>query len=415
MEVDYLTGEEIKELIEELLRSFRACYIPAYHDIDSLEERQHIRERSEKAWHTLHSMYRDQPIFTREFVLEHTSDIKTPLVGILERWTAKFFAMRPGGSESRTWSATAFNIDECRDKLDAFTRNPIDNNTAALWPLVRVVRIYMRSPILQSGLVLVDCPSPRDLNFARSRATERYLRNCHEVFGVSTMEDALTDPCVADIISRNGRHRPLRIICTKSEDVDPREVERTQPDISLQTRAFRQQAETLRKQVKRAEAQRRKGLVEALEEEARSRDMLEDMEHVMGKFLSERRNKQASSQLIAKYAPQVQVGELKVFCVSNTNYFKHRYDEQSRAESRLDLSGIVELRRYCHSIPADAQFDTAVAYIEHDVPAFLGSLKQWAIGAIATADQELIHDIRQLMNNLEGQAIQVGSSGSVAF
>ncbi|KAF2114884.1 hypothetical protein BDV96DRAFT_576070 [Lophiotrema nucula] len=406
LEVDYLSSEEIKELIEELLRSFRACYIPAFQAIDGAEERQHIKERSEKAWQTLHSMYRDQPIFTREFVLEHTSDIKTPLVGILQRWTAKFLAARPGGLESRTWSATAFNTDECRDKLDAFTRNPLDQSTAALWPLVRVVRIYLRSPILQSGLVVVDCPSPRILNFARSRATERYLRNCHEVFGVTTMDDALSDQCIADIIRRNGRHRPLRIICTKSEAIDPREVERTQPEIRLQTRAFRQQIETLQKQTKRAEAQRRQGILGALEEEVRSRDMLEDMEHVLKKFLSERRNLQTTNHLLAKYAPQVQVGELRVFCVSNTDYFKHRYDDQSRAESRLELSGIIELRRYCHSIPADAQFDTAVAYIEHDVPAFLGSLKQWAIGAITNAGQEQIHDIRQLMQVLEGQAIQ---------
>ena len=55
------------------------------------------------------------------------------------------------------------------------------------------------------------------MNFARARATERYLRNCHEVFAVTTVARASTDAGVRDVIARTGRHRPLRIVCTKSE------------------------------------------------------------------------------------------------------------------------------------------------------------------------------------------------------
>ncbi|KAF2733490.1 hypothetical protein EJ04DRAFT_524428 [Polyplosphaeria fusca] len=406
MEVDYMTTEEIRELIEELLRSFRACYIPAFHDIDNLEERQEIRTRSDKAWHTLNSMFRSQPIFTKDFVLQHTYDTEMPLVHIFEKWAAKFLTNRPGGFDARTWSSTAFNIDECRDKIDAFTSDPIDEDTAALWPFVRVVRVYLRAAVLQSGLVLVDCPSLRDLNFAREKATERYLRNCHQIFAVTTMKDALIDKGVLDIVKRNGRHRPLRIICTKSEDINVREVERSQPDISLQVRTWRQQIEGLQKQVKRCEAQRRHGVSGALEEETRSRDMLEDIEYGLKRFLVERRNCSVATQLIEKFAADVQHGDLKIFCVSNKDYFDHRYDEQIRAETRLDLSGILHLRKYCHSIPADAQFEAAAAFINHDVPAFLGSLKQWAVAGLGDMNAEKAEALKHLMQRLEETAIK---------
>ncbi|KAF2263942.1 hypothetical protein CC78DRAFT_581063 [Lojkania enalia] len=405
VEVDYMSSEEIKELIEELVRSVRACYIPAFQDIDDLEERQEITNRSGKAWQTLHSMFRNQPIFTKEFLLEHASDVDTPLLNILQKWASDFLSRRPGGQESRMWSSTAFTSEECIDKLDEFTRDPVDVNTPALWPFIRVIRVYLRAGILQSGLVLVDCPSPRELNFARARATERYLRNCHEIFAVTTMEKALNDKAVVDIIKRNRQHRPLRIVCTKADIVNAREVERRVPDVSIQVRTWRQQIESLQKQVKRAEAQRRQGFPGALEEEARCRDMLQDMQFGLKKLLIDRRNNEITTQLINNYSGDVKDGNLEIFCISNKDYFAHRYDEQRLAESRLELTGILGLRKYCHSIPAAAQFDAAAAFIEHEVPAFLGSLKQWSVSG-SDIDVNKEEEIRHLMKCLEETAIR---------
>ena len=408
MEVDYMTAEEVKELIEELLRTFRQYYIPSYQEVETSEERKAIRARSEKAWNTLHSMFRNQPLLTKKFLLDYPDNAETPLVSVLHHWAAVFLADRPGGPKAHTWSATAFDIDECTDRMDAFLRDPLDEHTPALWPFIRVVRIYLRSPVLQSGLVLVDCPSLRDLNHARLCAVERYVRNCSEIFAVTTMDRALTDQGVVDIVRRNGRHRPLRIICTGSENVTPREVERNSPDISLQVRNWRQQIEDLSKEVKRCEARRRHGIVGALQDEVQSRDALQQLEFGLNKFLIERRNYHIATQLIDLYADEVQLGDLKVFCVSNKQYFEHRHDEQSWAEPRLELSGIVNLRKYCHSIPAEAQFSAAAAFIEHDAPAFVRSLHQWALGGTDEISKEKAQEIQMLVKHLEEVSIMVG-------
>lgn len=405
IEVDYMTSGEIKEFIEELLRSFQACHIPAFEGIEDETERQEIRWRSDKAWHTLDLMFRNHQDFSQQFLLEYPTDSDRSLVKLLEQWATEFLDQRPGGTECHTWFSTSFNIDECLKNLDPFRSNPTDQDTAALWPYIRVIRVYIRAPILQSGVVLIDCPSPRD-DFARARAVERYIRSCHEIFVVTTMDGAVSDRCVQDIMSQSNRHHPLRIVCTKSDDIDIPKIGRRDHELSLQVTAWSQQIEILRKQAKRAEAQRRHGIPGALEEEARCRDMLEDMEFGLKKMLIERRNRQVAIELISKYAGDVH-GDLNVFCVSNKDYFKHRYDEQKRAESRLELSGIVNLRKHCHSIPAGAQFEAASAFMEHEVPAFLGSLKQWAVAGADEVNEEKAKYMKGIMKSLEETAIKV--------
>jgi hypothetical protein len=57
----------------------------------------------------------------------------------------------------------------------------------------------------------------RDLNYARVRATDQYMRTCHEIFAVARIDRATTDVGLRDIVNRCGGQRPLRIVCTRSE------------------------------------------------------------------------------------------------------------------------------------------------------------------------------------------------------
>jgi hypothetical protein len=404
--IDYMTAEEIQELIEGLLRSFRACYIPGFQDIDDGNERRKIRVLSEIAWSTLYSMFRNQPLFNKKFLLGYPSAAEFPLLSVLQQWSADFLSRRPGGPTCRSWATSAFNIDDFGEKLDPFVRDPVDDKASALWPFIRVIRIELRSPILESGLVLVDCPAPRELNPARARASDRYLRYCHEIFVVADISDALFDNDLADIVERNDKHRPVHVICTRSGEINSRDVERRELEVALQVRTWREEIEALRKQVKRNEAQRRLGMYGALEEEAHNRDMLQELEFGLKKFLVERRNRKVVTQLREKYAANVQ-DELQVFCTDDGDYFEHRFDEQDRAEIRLDLSGIVRLRKYCHSISAKAQLTEATAFMERDVPTFLGSLKQWAISGIDSVSPDKTTDLCKLLKDLEDVAINV--------
>lgn len=42
------------------------------------------------------------------------------------------------------------------------------------WPLVKIARIYVKSPVLRDGLVLVDIPGSMDTNAARNALARSY-------------------------------------------------------------------------------------------------------------------------------------------------------------------------------------------------------------------------------------------------
>lgn len=54
---------------------------------------------------------------------------------------------------------------------------------------------------------------------------------------------------------------------------------------------------------------------------------------------------------------------------------------REQAQKYIQLSGIVQLRRYCQSVPAEAQWRATATFLEAQVPAFLGSVSQWTLSA----------------------------------
>lgn len=50
------------------------------------------------------------------------------------------------------------------------------DRNSALWPLIKVVRVYVKAPILENRIILVDFPGSADSNSARSAVAGSYLR-----------------------------------------------------------------------------------------------------------------------------------------------------------------------------------------------------------------------------------------------
>ena len=93
-----------------------------------------------------------------------------------------------------------------------------------------------------------------------------------------------------------------------------------------------------------------------------------------------------AGQLIERYWQRVQGGDLKVFFVDAADYAEYRYEEQGRAEGRLGLSGVVDLRRYCRGVAGQEVCEEAVGYLEDEVPAFLEEVRVWITGCSRTVD-----------------------------
>lgn len=85
----------------------------------------------------------------------------------------------------------------------------------------------------------------------------------------------------------------------------------------------------------------------------------------------------------AQYREHSAASNLEVFCVSNQLYWADRMKSAAVSKRRLDLSGIIELRRYCIGIVAEIHLRTVNHYICNEIPAFLGSATLWASEIVA--------------------------------
>ena len=110
------------------------------------------------------------------------------------------------------------------------------------------------------------------------------------------------------------------------------------------------------------------------------------------------RNRHVKDGLQKAYASKVPGGRLEVFCVSNTTYEK--FSKKGNA-AMVRASGVPELRRFCHSITADAQLLEAKNFLQSTLSSLLTSIELWTCnsgGSLRIRDgrtDELINKILQ--------------------
>ncbi|KAL2786690.1 hypothetical protein BJX66DRAFT_328406 [Aspergillus keveii] len=397
IEADFMDNDEILELLEELLSAVRKYYTGAYREVSESEEQENIRGAAMRAWDTLQSLFPDQAELDLEFVSQDGEEVVEPIISKLVEWAVARQDSWPGGRNSLQYSAVANHADECMEQLDILMADSRDRSKPTLWPFIKLIRVYLRSPILRTGLILADLPGFRDLNYARVRATERYLRHsCNEVFIVSTIFRCTSDRSIKDIIRRCPQDQPIRIICTRSEDVNAKEAIRTAPvteasqimELDSRIEALKKRSRQVRSLRQQTTGSRNQNLSA---EENNLREQKEALELELKQFLISRRN-----QRVTKSLSRVLDNQTRIFCVSNSLYMDHREMDPELASAYLELSGIKELRRCCQSVPADAQLRATESFLQNQLPATLGSLLLWASasGNVVTASRaETLRDI----------------------
>jgi predicted GTPase len=76
---------------------------------------------------------------------------------------------------------------------------------ASLWPLVKVVKLRIKSEILRNGLILVDLPGSGDTSAARCKVAENYRKNLTVACVVAPAQRAASDKNAHDLLSSLAR------------------------------------------------------------------------------------------------------------------------------------------------------------------------------------------------------------------
>ena len=95
------------------------------------------------------------------------------------------------------------------------------------WPLIRVVRIYVKAHALSTGAVIVDLPGVQDSNQARAAVAQQYMQNCSALWIVAPITRAVDDKSAKTLMGQafkrqlkmDGGFSDVTFICSKSDDI----------------------------------------------------------------------------------------------------------------------------------------------------------------------------------------------------
>ncbi|TLD06663.1 uncharacterized protein PgNI_08716 [Pyricularia grisea] len=414
LEVEYLSGIEIKEMVTELLWSYRQLFLPAV-ESDTTSDADYARymRESEQAWSALEAAFGHRREFKRAMLQDMAEGSLERITEMLVGWTEDI--EWPSGDETAgyngddevtgnepshlVWRSTAATAEECCEKTSLFMQD-------RYWPFTKIIRVYLDSDVLKNGLVLADLPGLQDTNLARVRATQDYLMRCENVFVVANIARAITDQSLKsslyNVLAKNvpltweeadSKGRGLiniAVVCTKSEDINLRAAR-----VEFCGRGKPIDPDVLADLDRDIEAADRCG----------ERRRYKDLKNRRKLLMMRARSEHVKAGLRQAYASRVPGEALRVFCVSNSIYEKYAIDFGDGRSNNSELvaaSEIPDVRRFCRSITAEARHREARHFVCSSVAGLLGSLRLWVGSAQDTRVVENDNWIKTKREELSG-------------
>ncbi|KAL8802146.1 MAG: hypothetical protein Q9182_004012 [Xanthomendoza sp. 2 TL-2023] len=101
------------------------------------------------------------------------------------------------------------------------------------WPLIKVVRLYVKAPVLSTGAVLVDLPGVHDSNVARAAVAEGYMKQTTGLWIVAPITRAVDDKAAKTLLGGSFRRQlkldgslaAVTFICSKTDDISITEAQ----------------------------------------------------------------------------------------------------------------------------------------------------------------------------------------------
>ena len=405
--------------VEELLRACRDYQVlladPSQsQDIEADEERKSLQSKARIAEDTFKAIFGDElkrcptVLTTMPFELAMTTMIS---------WISRVLPGQGGLEKFHDIEALSSRLRELSSKSED---GPTDPSPRVHWPFIRDLRVYLRAYILSKGLIIADLPGLRDLNSARKAITERFVRRCDHVFVVANIDRATTNESIEKFfqLAQSLHQAKVDVICTKSEVLELREaksdwpmeraaIEEMQQAIDADTdlvKSLNEEIADLGQDVEKfadlnhEDAQQ---LVNLQWERGRVEQSKEAHEFHLKHHIINLRNRSVSNVLRLKYRGS------KIFCISNNLYHDNRHEPEKIAMPFLQLSGILQLRRYCIGIVARSRLHATQDFIGDQIPAFLGSVMLWVEAGSGNASAKAKQQTLDAVSAIQSEMRQV--------
>ncbi|EME89341.1 uncharacterized protein MYCFIDRAFT_10329, partial [Pseudocercospora fijiensis CIRAD86] len=147
--------------------------------------------------------------------------------------TSKKIAAREPGSFYKQLQQWVDSKEKGSEKLDK-NGNQIARKVRDFeaWPLIKVVKIFCKSPALSTGACIVDLPGVHDSNAARAAVAESYMKCCTGLWIVAPITRAVDDKAAKHLLGESfkrqlkydGTYSAVTFICSKTDDISRMEA-----------------------------------------------------------------------------------------------------------------------------------------------------------------------------------------------
>ncbi|KAK6516342.1 hypothetical protein TWF506_006251 [Arthrobotrys conoides] len=263
-----------------------------------------------------------------------------------------------------------------------------------LWPLVKVVKIYLDSEVLQTGAILVDLPGIQDTNAARTGVANEYLEKAEHVIIVSRLSRALDRKPTARLakaqferqLESAGRKR-ITLVCTWCDSFKPSDAKndfKDVPDFSATYTKLFKKTEGLSREASKSLSP---------EERTAHRKRVETAKHELNEFCRRTLNEEMPKRLSQKYCEVVKENvDLKSFLVASISY--QEMADLDAENDEADKTQIPQLKRYCMGIPVEQRAYLTTSFIESDFQRVYSSLGLFLTSINTTLSPETLDEIR---------------------
>lgn len=411
--VQYFDRDELEYQFKDLLSAYRNIKKP--HDTmePGQQNKPDLQENKEALVHKANLARQTfEAIFTRHLKEDPEALSREEFNVTVKKMMLWVRELLPESEDEESFAA----LQECADRLVILTSGTGDSFSSSQsgmrWPLIKSMKVYLRAVILSKGLILADVPGLRDSNPVRARITEQYIRQCDQIFAVLPIQRAADDKSLDNIfkLAQDANLCKVDIVCTKSEDVNTAnavsewaehkgEIEALQIEMDNIRDNINEIAEALAEEEDLGfgtENLKRNGRYQKLLYEHRKLEKdRQCKEHELPHRLIQIRNTSVTAKLHHKYKDLEAAKRPKIFCVSHILYTDSRTGTSAVHLAAIHISGIPDLRRHCIGIIAESHHRISKQLIDHELPAFLGSVELWVNsgGGSATLEQHGIHEI----------------------
>jgi hypothetical protein len=122
---------------------------------------------------------------------------------------------------------------DSREKTTKSEKEKAKPREMEFWPLIKVVRLYVRTPALSTGAVIVDLPGVHDSNQARAAVAQNYMKQCSGLWICAPINRAVDDKAAKSLLGEtfkrqlkmDGSYSTVTFICSKTDDISLMEAQ----------------------------------------------------------------------------------------------------------------------------------------------------------------------------------------------